>query len=351
MKSTITNAAAAHNTITHITEIKTGKTYDGTKDNSEKFRPLLGLNMIIPSAKKTAGKNITVYKLVNILTNKGRYDTYVLENTRTGKIKKSKYCQEITTIRKTEFTKEEVYKLVLSQEWKTAEKFIKLIKHVENNSDDIAAWRELIEISICDNHTAKTAGLLSIDTSCIVTCSTNTMRLNPECICYYCFSESQQECYITMRDKLIRNAYLYCFHDIPADAFPLLNTLYFRFECFGDLMNSQQLKNYLKMIRKNPRTTFTEWTKKPWIMSHVFKTESKPENMIVVLSAPKINDTMTYEQARAAWPFIDKLFTVYTKEYAAANNIEINCGMNICMNCRRCYELNNNVKHIKEIKK
>lgn len=242
------------------------------------------------------------------------------------------------------YTKEEVAEMVKSQTSKTADKFRKLIETVENNPEDMEAWKKLVSDSICTNHNGKMRGMVSISTSCKISCGDNAMRDDPTTICYYCFSDTQQDAQPTTKEKLIRNTYLYAFHDIPAEAFPRINAAFFRLEAFGDLMTAQQFKNYLKLAKANPQTTFSQWTKKPWIMSHVFKTEEKPANLIVILSAPRVNDTMTFQEAKNAWPFIDKLFTVYDKPFISYTGIEINCGGRHCLSCLRCYEHNDVVK-------
>lgn len=325
-------------------DLKIKIAYNGKLDNMDNMRPEINMHCTLTENGKQ------LYKLENILVNGGRYDTYLVRNLSTKKLKRTTRIFRVLKSRPA-FTKNEVWELILKQTTKPAAEFRALIERVENNADDIEAWSQLVKNALCDNHTAKTEGLTSLDTSCLITCADNVMRDMADMICNKCFSETQQGIQKTNRDKLIRNAYLFCFYDIPAAAFPIINRLWFRFECFGDLMNALQARNYVKLVLKNPRCTFTQWTKKPWILNHLFKTEEKPNNMIVILSAPRVNDTLTIAQARAAWPFVDKIFTVYSKEYLLQHDVIINCGGNHCLTCLNCYGLENTPEEIKEVLK
>lgn len=318
--------------------------YSGNLDNHESKRPELSMRCTLTK------DGSTIYKLVNILVNGGKYDTYVVENLETKKRKKARNIYRVRKSQTRPFTKEEVLGMVFSQTSGPALVFQELIRRVEENPLDMEAWKKLVKLALCDNHTAKTEDIVSLDSSCIITCADNEMRDNPLFICNKCFSDAQQAFQPSTREKLIRNAYLLCFYDIPAEAFPILNLAWFRFECFGDVMNDQQQRNYLKLVCKNPHVTFAQWTKKPWILNHTFKAVEKPQNLIVILSAPIINKRLSIQEARRAWWFVDKTFTVYTKEYAKAHNVVITCGGARCIGCWNCYRLTG-PEEVAEIKK
>ena len=319
--------------------------YVGTIHNTEGQRPMIGIHCR-PAGKETP----QVYELVNILTNGGRYDTYVLKNVKTGKMKKAKAITRLTKSNPRQHTKAEILAMVKEQPWKTARVFLERLAKVEENPDDIETWRALLKDALCTNHEDKMVDMISLSTSCLISCGDNKMRDNRDLICSVCFSVNLQLMKQTTRDKLIRNTLLLAFYDIPQEAFTGLlkpDVEIFRLESFGDLMNSVQFGNYLKLVRANPRVTFAEWTKKPWIMAHTFKTENKPENLIVIISAPRLNDTITIDKVKSDWPFADKVFTVYTKDYITENGVEINCGALKCFTCRKCYE-HNGITELKE---
>lgn len=321
--------------------------YVGTIHNRDDLRPMIGI-ICRPANVETK----QVYRLTNIFTNGGRYDTYELENIKNGKRRLVKEIKRLKKSNPRPYTKEEVWRMIEAQDTEPAREFREWMISAENEPDNISAWAVLILATICDKHDDKMKYMLSISTSCKISCGDNAMRDNPEDICYHCFSDRQQDRQKNTRDKLIRNTYLYAFHDIPQEAFMYATRRaeIFRLESFGDLMNACQFENYLKLVRANPETTFTEWTKKPWIMNHVFKTENKPENLIIILSSPRLNEPITIEQARADWWFVDKTFTVYDSDYITENEIEINCGARECFTCRTCYE-HNETSELRERKK
>ena len=200
----------------------------------------------------------------------------------------------------------------------------------------------------------KMEGLQSINTS---------TRLNTRCrknasvkgsVCEKCFAET----YLNMRKHLNLN----CEHNtqvltdsiIPMEYLPFINQYVFRFESFGDLNNEIQFINYLNICYKNPQTTFAIWSKNPDIMDQVFNEMKykKPNNLIIVISSLFLNVEFKLENmpySKRYW-FIDKIFTVYTCEYAIKNNININCGRKKCLNCKLCYS-HNKVKIINEVLK
>jgi hypothetical protein len=128
------------------------------------------------------------------------------------------------------------------------------------------------------------------------------------------------------------------------DEIPFINTVYFRFEAFGDIETETQVINYFNVAKANPKCTFALWTKNPWLIQIAIDHGAvKPDNFKIIVSSPYLNEPANIN----AYGFIDKIFTVYTKEYIAEHNIEINCGDKKCMECRLCYD-NNNETNIRE---
>lgn len=120
-----------------------------------------------------------------------------------------------------------------------------------------------------------------------------------------------------------------------SESYPVLNAGYFRLESFGDLINEIHFENYCNLCEKNPQTKFALWTKNPFIIDPVLKRRKKPENLIIVQSSPFLN-----VEIKPAYDFVDKVFTVYTKDFITDNNVQINCGKKRCMECKLCYEKN-----------
>ena len=193
-------------------------------------------------------------------------------------------------------------------------------------------------------HGGKLEGLRSISTS---------RRLNPLCqkraedpnsICHYCYAETYLKLRENLRKALERNTRELCGVDlIPYDELPIINDLYFRFEAFGDLINTNQVINYFNIAKKNEKTTFALWTKNPWEIEDAIKRgNEKPDNLIIVYSVSVLNGTTPdiLAKFKEAWPCIDKFFTVYDKTYIEGHNVNINCGGRKCIECLNCYKKN-----------
>ena len=54
----------------------------------------------------------------------------------------------------------------------------------------------------------------------------------------------------------------------------------------------------------------------------------KPKNVNIIYSSMFIN-----KQVECDYPFVDKIFTVYDKDYIKDNKININCGGRSCLSC------------------
>lgn len=199
-------------------------------------------------------------------------------------------------------------------------------------------------------HTSGTKmdGMYSISTSvkCNANCEKNAKIVGS--ICEKCYSETMHNRYTSLAMNTKHNTDILTASVIPLDFLPVINTQIFRFESFGDLNNDIQFINYMNICRVNPSVTFSIWTKNPWIMADVFaKGYEKPDNLIILVSSLMINVVMDIDK----FPFADHVFTVFTAEYAIANNIHINCGNNQCIRCRRCYTKGNQERYINEILK
>ena len=192
-----------------------------------------------------------------------------------------------------------------------------------------------LEKAICKNHSGKMNGMVSLSTSpANPICEARAK--DPTSICAKCYSQTMQKRYTTLGQKLLSNADLLSRDVYSVDDMPIINALVFRLEAFGDLTNTNQVKNYFNLCNANPFVHFTLWTKNPNFINEVLKEGiEKPSNLIVIYSSPFINAPA--DGIRDRYAFIDKVFTVYTKEYATAHDININCGAKKCLTCLLCY--------------
>ena len=180
------------------------------------------------------------------------------------------------------------------------------------------------------------AGMASISTSVTTNarCAKNAQIKGS--ICEKCFAAKHMRVFTNNAAPLEENQRILTGEVLPMEKLPTVNSLYFRFEAFGDLNNATQAKNYFNLCYKNPRVKFAIWTKNPgYIAEAIADGYAKPENLNIVLSSLFVN-----QERKNPFPFVDKVFTVYDPEYIEKNGVDINCGAKNCFDCGLCYEKN-----------
>jgi hypothetical protein len=156
-----------------------------------------------------------------------------------------------------------------------------------------------------------------------------------------------QKMYSALDKCLVENYRVLTTTLIPVEDMPVLNYLMFRLESFGDVQNETQLLNYFNLCKRNPRVQFTIWTKNTAIFARVLAENEKPANLIIIISSPFVNRALEI----ADYPWADKIFTVYSSEYAALHGVKINCGALSCATCQKCYNRENTTVYINELLK
>lgn len=185
------------------------------------------------------------------------------------------------------------------------------------------------------NHTGKMSGLHSLSTSVVVNPHCIKRQANGNSICAHCFAASMMKQYKQLNEVTTKNAEILTASILPASVLPLIPVRYFRFESFGDLINTNQVINYFNIAAKNPDTLCALWTKNPHIIAQALERGyTIPANMQIVLSSPLVNKPIKSTK----YTFVDKIFTVYDKE--ASKGVNINCGARSCLACGRCYRPN-----------
>jgi hypothetical protein len=136
-----------------------------------------------------------------------------------------------------------------------------------------------------------------------------------------------------------------------------LSPIFFvRLNSQGELINETHYINYIKLCRKNLYTDFILYTKRIDIISkfgkkeipkthHLYDRLREVENLILIYSQPKINKILQFIPEH-----FDKIFIVFTEDYAEKNNILINCEHK-CLKCHKCYYKNNGITQINDILK
>lgn len=194
---------------------------------------------------------------------------------------------------------------------------------------------ELTGVHYTLKHTGKMNGMQSLSTSCL--CNKNCLSRveNSNLVCSHCYAQRQMKMYKNLEKCLKKNTEILTANLLTDEEIPLINAAFFRFESFGDLNNEVQIVNYFRICKRNKHVKFALWTKNPWIIAEAINNgESKPRNLQIVYSSPYLDKC---DNKLNKYPFIDKIFTVYTKDYIKANNIEINCGAKSCLSCHKCY--------------
>lgn len=190
------------------------------------------------------------------------------------------------------------------------------------------------------NHTAKMFGVNSVSTSPEFNHNCSAKRGILGAICQKCYSIIMQKRYKDLRAKVWRNSWILSNILFEERELPYLYsaTGFWRFEAFGDLMTEIQVVNYFRMAKVNPHMHCALWTKNPWIIKQAMKHYGleKPANLVIIASSYFVNERMNYS-LETAFPFIDKVFTVYDKKFIKKNGVAINCGGRSCKDCGRCY--------------
>lgn len=181
--------------------------------------------------------------------------------------------------------------------------------------------------------------------------STNT-RTNPYCIkqnasgdadniCTKCYSHTMLSSYRkNMQPALQRNSDALASRVLSEAELPRIMDAYFRFDAHGELINDTHLQNLVLICERNPRTSFALWTKRNDIVSKFFRSRSKPANLILIYSNPKISSIMKRPPKH-----FDRTFNnVLEHEHVERQN----CTGQKCADCLLCYTPGNGVTTIVE---
>lgn len=195
---------------------------------------------------------------------------------------------------------------------------------------------------IVHHNARKLEGIDSISSSVHDNCKCARWRKIAGTICQKCYAHTQQARQNGLREHNILNGIILRNVLIPVAAFrrlPLLSK-YLRIESFGDVSNVTQARNYIRIIKAFPGKRCAIWSKNLLIWAEAFRLEGKQDNTTFVYSSPFI-DKVVPEKIVSLYPFIDHIFSVFTKKFAEKNHVVINCGGRKCMECikakKNCY--------------
>lgn len=217
------------------------------------------------------------------------------------------------------------------------------MKAVREKLLTIAEAEKVTGVHYTVKHSGKMEGMQSLSTSCLCNKYCKNRSSNSELVCSHCYAQRQMKMYKNLNACLERNTKILTGRILKEAEIPMINASFFRFESFGDLINATQVINYFHICKKNKHVHFALWTKNPWIIEEAIESgEKKPSNLQIVYSSPCLNEVI-----EPVYDFIDKIFTVFDKNYIKEHNVDINCGAKSCLLCNKCYR-KNNVRYINE---
>lgn len=194
-----------------------------------------------------------------------------------------------------------------------------------------------LTIHLTVHQKGKLEGIVSINTStlqndfcnkagCREVNRKNRQQVN---VCELCYAERNEKLRRQLEVCLEKNTKIFSTKLLLEEELPIFNNAYVRFHSFGEFINDLHLQNFLNIAKKNPQTIFCLMTKRPEMVMKY----PKLKNIIYICSSPIINNIKKTDILN----YFDKIFTVFTKEFAEENKIKINCSGYSCMTCKRCY--------------
>lgn len=212
--------------------------------------------------------------------------------------------------------------------------------------------RAFILYAMTTDHDGKMSGKVSINTSCVCNEFCEARQNNPLLVCWLCYADAL----LTMRKGLAekeRIAYIfYNNYKLSAADVPFLNYRDVRDEAYGDIGSVLHFQNLVTIAKKNKHVFFVLWSKNIKLIKNALAGKNQPKNMRIIYSVPRINYIPTikwYRKLKKIYPFISKVFSVYTADFAEKHNIKINCAGKNCIDCDLCYDCSNRTIFINEI--
>ena len=111
----------------------------------------------------------------------------------------------------------------------------------------------------------------------------------------------------------------------------------------------------MNIVKKNPGTRFTLWSKQYKLVRDFFAKNDVPSNFTMIFSSMMVNKKIDLTFMKELGKFKKgqiKSFTVYDYDYIKEHwsEMNINCGSRFCLGCRLCYD-SNEVEEIAEVLK
>ena len=187
--------------------------------------------------------------------------------------------------------------------------------------------------------TGKLEGIPALNTDTTSNKFCQAMSKRKDTICSVCYSWNMLKTFrknAVPRFKSNSDYLSYKIHDY--DYLPKVPSIVARFNGHGELINRYHLENLFRICENQPKTTFSLWTKKYWLVHKLLdEGRKKPPNIILIYSNP-------YPDLKSELPReFDKVFNNVTNP----KDTSINCEGK-CVECMMCYTLGDKTTNIIE---
>jgi len=185
----------------------------------------------------------------------------------------------------------------------------------------------------------KLEGIPALNTDTTSNKFCQAMSKRKDTICSVCYSWNMLKTFrknAVPRFKSNSDYLSYKIHDY--DYLPKVPSIVARFNGHGELINRNHLENLFRICDNQPKTTFSLWTKKYWLVHKLLdEGRKKPPNIILIYSNP-------YPDLKSELPReFDKVFNNVTNP----KDTSINCEGK-CVECMMCYTLGDKTTNIIE---
>ena len=178
-------------------------------------------------------------------------------------------------------------------------------------------------------------------------------------VCEHCYVK--RSLHITAILNYVQNFFVLSSGPLATEFIPVLNPKsvknhpLVRLESMGDLANSIQAENYLRIASANEAAgfRFALWTKNPNYLKQAIDSYGKPENLSTVWSMSRVN---VMDPNSDKWnKYFDHRFIVVDGQELKDSFIAKNgfypckCGKRSCITCQECYTRRNSVETAVEL--
>lgn len=193
----------------------------------------------------------------------------------------------------------------------------------------------------------KLEGFGSLNTSSLNNNFCEQMSSCERSICSQCYARRGEKFKKNAKEKFTKNGKKLSGEIIPSSALPDIDgdsdipeTV--RIHSHGEVIDEAHAVNIVNIIRNNPETRFSWYTKRVSMVIDAFNGR-KPENLVLVWSNPI---TGTVVETDVLPDQVDKAFNVVED----GESHDINCGGKDCASCRECYKFNTETTIIEKAK-